>query len=153
MRIGTRVAGTTRAGGMRGGAGSSAPFETRPRANPPQHPRLTYLTGSSSDPAIVEKIAAMIPEGAPVLVILDSDHSRDHVAAELEAYAPLVPVGSYLIVEDTNVNGHPAAPDFGPGPMEAMWDFMATDPGFEVDTRCERYFLTQNPSGYLKRVR
>ena len=88
-----------------------------------------------------------------MLVILDSDHSRDHVAAELEAYAPLVPIGSYLIVEDTNVNGHPAAPDFGPGPMEALWDFMATDPGFEVDTRCERYFLTQNPSGYLKRVR
>ena len=57
---------------------------------PPQHHRLTYFTGSSTDPAIVEQIAAMIPEGSPVLVILDSDHSRDHVYAELQAYAPLV---------------------------------------------------------------
>ena len=135
------------------GAGNVVTVDVNEPPNPPQHPRLTYLTGSSTDPEIVEKIAGMIPEGSPVLVILDSDHSRDHVAAELEAYAPLVPVGSYLIVEDTNVNGHPAAPDFGPGPMEAMWDFMATDPGFEVDAQCERYFLTQNPSGYLKRVR
>ena len=135
------------------GAGNVVTVDVNEPPNPPQHPRLTYFTGSSTDPAIVEKIAGMIPEGTPVLVILDSDHSRDHVAAELEAYAPLVPVGSYLIVEDTNVNGHPAAPDFGPGPMEAVWDFMAGDPGFEIDARCERYFLTQNPSGYLKRVR
>jgi cephalosporin hydroxylase len=135
------------------GAGNVVTVDVNEPPHPPQHPRLTYLTGSSSDPEIVAKIASMIPEGSPVLVILDSDHSRDHVYAELEAYAPLVPIGSYLIVEDTNVNGHPAAPDFGPGPMEAMWDFMATDPGFEVDAHCERYFLTQNPSGYLKRVR
>ncbi len=135
------------------GAGNVVTVDVNETPNPPAHPRLTYLTGSSTDPAIVERITAMVPEGAPVLVILDSDHSKEHVAAELEAYAPLVPVGSYLIVEDTNVNGHPAAPDFGPGPMEAVWDFLATDPGFEIDTRCERYFLTQNPSGYLKRVR
>ncbi len=135
------------------GAGNVVTVDVNEPPKPPQHPRLTYFTGSSTDPAIVAEIAAMIPQGSPVLVILDSDHSRDHVYAELEAYAPLVPIGSYLIVEDTNVNGHPAAPDFGPGPMEAMWDFMATDPGFEVDARCERYFLTQNPSGYLKRVR
>jgi len=134
-------------------AGSVVTVDVKEPPHPPQHPRLTYLTGSSTDPEIVAKIAAMIPEGAPVLVILDSDHSRDHVAAELEAYAPLVPIGSYLIVEDTNVNGHPAAPDYGPGPMEAVWDFLATDPGFEVDAHCERYYLTQNPSGYLKRVR
>ena len=135
------------------GAGNVVTVDVNEPPKPPQHPRLTYLTGSSTDPEIVDKIAGMIPEGSPVLVILDSDHSRDHVAAELAAYAPLVPIGSYLIVEDTNVNGHPAAPDFGPGPMEAMWDFMATDPGFEVDAHCERYFLTQNPSGFLKRVR
>ncbi len=134
-------------------AGRVVTVDVNTPPHPPQHPRLTYLTGSSTDPEVVAQIAAMIPPGTPVLVILDSDHSRDHVAAELEAYAPLVPVGSYLIVEDTNVNGHPAAPDYGPGPMEAVWDFLATDPGFEVDAHCERYYLTQNPSGYLKRVR
>jgi len=88
-----------------------------------------------------------------LLAVLICVSSFQGVAAELLAYAPLVPVGSYLVVEDTNVNGHPAAPDHGPGPWEAVQDFLRTDPGFEVDERCERYFLTQNPSGYLKRVR
>ena len=119
----------------------------------PQHPRLTYLTGSSVAPDMLDDVRRRVPADAPVLVILDSDHSRAHVAAELEAYAPLVTEGSYLIVEDTNVNGHPAAPDYGPGPFEAVQEFLAGDPGFEVDERCERYFLTLNPSGYLRRVR
>ena len=70
------------------GAGNVVTVDVNEPPNPPQHPRLTYFTGSSTDPTIVEKIAGMIPEGSPVLVILDSDHSRDHVAAELEAYAP-----------------------------------------------------------------
>lgn len=119
----------------------------------PEHPRLTYLTGSSVAPDILEQVRALLPRDAPVLVVLDSDHSRAHVADELRAYAPMVPVGSYLIVEDTNINGHPAAPTYGPGPWEAVQEFLADDPGFEVDERCERYFLTQNPSGYLRRVR
>jgi len=120
----------------------------------PEHPRLTYLQGSSVAPEILDEVRRRLPtDGSPVLVILDSDHSRGHVAAELEAYAPIVTVGSYLVVEDTNVNGHPAAPDHGPGPFEAVQAFLATDPGFEVDDRCERYYLTQNPSGYLRRAR
>jgi len=118
----------------------------------PQHPRLTYLTGSSVDPDILADVTTRVVPGSPVLVILDSDHSQKHVAAELRAYAPLVTPGSYLIVEDTNVNGHPAAPDHGPGPWEATQEFLATDPGFVVDERCERYYLTQNPSGFLRRV-
>lgn len=118
----------------------------------PQHARLTYLTGSSVDPEIVADVAGRIVPGSPVLVILDSDHSQAHVAAELVAYAPLVTVGSYLIVEDTNVNGHPAAPDHGPGPWEAAQEFLASGAGFEVDERCERYYLTQNPSGFLRKV-
>ena len=119
----------------------------------PEHPRLTYLTGSSVGADVLATIQAKVPADGHVLVILDSDHSRDHVAAELRAYAPLVTVGSYLIVEDTNVNGHPTAPRHGPGPWEAAQQFLADNPGFEVDARCERYYLTQNPQGYLRKVR
>lgn len=118
----------------------------------PEHPRLTYLTGSSVDVDIVDQVRSLVDPAAPVLVILDSDHSESHVAAELRTYGPLVTPGSYLIVEDTNVNGHPAAPEHGPGPWEATQAFLAEEPGFEVDPRCERYFLTQNPQGFLRKM-
>src|SRR3712207_9472133 len=61
-----------------------------------------------------------------------SDHTRDHVLAELRCLAPLVTVGSCVIVEDTNVNGHPVYADFGPGPMEALEAYLAEDDRFEV---------------------
>ena len=85
------------------------------------------------------------------MVVLDSDHSRDHVLQELELYAPLVTPGCYLVVEDTNVNGHPVSPGFGPGPMEAVTEFLGTTDDFEVDRGREKLMLTFNPSGYLRR--
>jgi len=54
-------------------------------------------------------------------------------------------------VEDTNVNGHPAYPDFGPGPMEAVDRFLSDNDEFVIDRRCERFLMTLNPSGYLRR--
>ena len=136
------------------GRGEVVTIDVDVQPDRPEHPRLTYLEGSSVAEEILEEVRRRIPtDGSPVLVILDSDHSEAHVSAELRAYAPIVTVGSYLVVEDTNVNGHPAVPDHGPGPFEAVQAFLATDPGFEVDPRCERYYLTQNPSGYLRRVR
>jgi cephalosporin hydroxylase len=85
------------------------------------------------------------------MVVLDSDHRRPHVLAELHRYAPLVSPASYLIVEDTNVNGHPVLPDFGPGPLEAVEDFLTESDDFFVDGSREKYFLTFNPGGYLCR--
>jgi len=120
--------------------------------NRPQHERITYLIGSSTSPAIVERVTAMA-RGKSALVILDSDHRKEHVRAELEAYAPLVGPGGYVVVEDTNVNGHPVLPDFGPGPMEAVDDFLEEHPEFTVDTSREKYLMTFNPRGYLRRVR
>ena len=114
---------------------------------------MTYVTASSTDPGVVADVYASVPDGAPTLVILDSDHSRDHVLAELRAYADLVTVGSYVVVEDTNVNGHPAYPEFGPGPMEAVDAFLDEDSRFEVDAGLEKFFMTFNPRGYLKKVR
>ena len=88
-----------------------------------------------------------------MLVILDSDHSREHVLDELRIYAPLVSPGSYCIVEDSNVGGNPVYRDFGPGPMAAIREFLAENEAFEVDSEREKFFMTFNPSGYLKRVK
>jgi cephalosporin hydroxylase len=120
--------------------------------NRPAHPRLTYLTGSSTDPGIVERVDQMAA-GGRLLVLLDSDHSARHVLDELRVWHSRVPVGSYVIVEDTNVHGHPVFPSHGPGPMEAVDAFLAENDDFVVDESKHKFFLTFNPRGFLKRVR
>ena len=117
----------------------------------PRHPRITYVTGSSTDPAIVDQVRRRAASAERVLVLLDSDHRARHVAGELAAYAPLVTSGSYLVVEDTNVNGHPVLGDFGPGPWEAVDAFLPDHPEFTVDRSREKFFLTFNPRGFLRR--
>lgn len=119
----------------------------------PQHPRLTFLSGDSADPATVAQVHAWA-DGATGLVLLDSDHSGSHVLAELEEYHDLVSVGGYLIVEDTNVNGHPVRADFGLGPWEAVqvWLGVADHPAFAPDADAEPY-ITFAPGGYLRRLR
>jgi cephalosporin hydroxylase len=121
-------------------------------ATRPQHPRITYLTGSSTGPDVLARVEAIVAGRSNVLVILDSDHRRDHVLDELRCYAGYVPVGGYLIVEDTNVNGHPTYPEFGPGPWEAVDAFLAENADFVADRTRERFILTMNPRGYLRRV-
>jgi cephalosporin hydroxylase len=117
----------------------------------PAHPRLSYVVASSTDPEAVAQVAERARTAGTVLVVLDSDHSRDHVLAELRAYAPLVTPGSYLVVEDTNVNGHPVCEAFGPGPMEAVQDFLSECDDFEVDRSREKFLLTFNPGGWLRK--
>jgi cephalosporin hydroxylase len=86
-------------------------------------------------------------------VVLDSDHHRDHVYKELQLYSPLVSPGCYLVVEDTHFNGHPILTGFGPGPFEAVQDFLKDHADFAPDSRRERFLMTFNPGGYLKRLR
>jgi cephalosporin hydroxylase len=117
----------------------------------PRHRRITYHQGSSTDPGIVDRVARRARSAKRVMVVLDSNHSREHVLRELEVYGPLVTPGCYLVVEDTNVNGNPVLPDHGPGPMEAVEEFLATTDDFEVDRSRENRLLTFNPSGYLRR--
>lgn len=117
----------------------------------PDHPRITYLRGSSTSEDVLQRVQSLIQAGDRVLVILDSDHSKTHVFKELCAYSSLVSIGSYLIVEDTNVNGHPVLPQFGPGPMEAVEGFLTKNTNFVPDRSREKHFLTFNPCGYLRR--
>jgi cephalosporin hydroxylase len=118
----------------------------------PKHERITYLTGSSVSDDIVKEVARRVAGLNSVMVILDSDHTKDHVLRELEAYYPYVTSGSYVIVEDSNVNGHPVWPEFGPGPMEALDSFLAVNKEFVIDRNMEKFLLTFNPRGYLKRL-
>jgi len=118
----------------------------------PEHKRITFLLGSSTDKKIVNKVLKNIKKKDKVMVILDSDHSKKHVLEELKIYSKLVPKGSYLIVEDTNVNGHPVQLTHGPGPMEAKDIFMKNNTDFIIDKSREKFYLTFNPDGYLKRV-
>jgi cephalosporin hydroxylase len=118
----------------------------------PQHDRIRYVTGSSLDEEIVGASRAKASGAETVMVILDSAHEKEHVLAELHAYSPLVTPGSYLVVEDTNVNGHPVLPVYGPGPAEAVGEFLAETEQFRVDRSREKFLLTFNPRGYLQRL-
>lgn len=114
--------------------------------------RVEVFTASSTDPKLVTDLANRV-RGKRVLVLLDSDHRRDHVLAELRAWGPLVSQGSYVIVQDTNLNGHPVMPDHGPGPWEAVETFLSENRDFEIDKGREKFLITYYPSGYLRRTR
>ena len=118
----------------------------------PKHDRISYVQGSSVEPAVLATIATHAKDAKKIMVILDSDHTRDHVLKELNAYWPYVSPGAYLIVEDTNVNGHPIPWSLGPGPTEAVQEFLATNHHFLVDYTREKFLMTQNPGGYLRRA-
>ncbi len=119
----------------------------------PKHKRITYLTGSSTDGRILKEVKKKIGKRNKVLVILDSDHTAKHVLKELSIYHKLVTKGSYLIVEDTNVNGNPVYPDHGPGPGDALKEFLKKNKSFMVDRTREKFYLTFNPGGYLKKIK
>ena len=115
------------------------------------HPRVTQLEGDALSPEILAKVEAAVAGARRVLVVLDDDHSAPHVLEELNAYGGFVTPGSYMVVEDTNVNGHPVFVEHGPGPMEAVREFLATDRSFEIDHSREKFLLTYFPDGWLRK--
>ena len=116
------------------------------------HPRITQIVGNSVDDETVGRVREIVGEMS-ALVSLDSDHERDHVLREMRAYSELVPVGGYMVVEDTDLNGHPLPPaGEAPGPYEAVEQFVRENPSFEADVSREKYMLTFNPTGWLRRI-
>lgn len=133
------------------GLGAVATIDVDAAPERPPHPRISYISGSSTSPEVVAEVRHLAASSERLMVVLDSDHTRDHVAEELRLYAPLVTSGCYLVVEDTNVNGNPVLPKFGPGPQEAVAEFLAQTDDFGVDHEREKLMLTFNPNGYLRR--
>lgn len=126
----------------------------------PLYRRITMLEGSSIDDRIVDEISARARSRDCVLVLLDSNHTHEHVLAELEAYAPLTTVGSYCVVFDTIIedlpeNMYPDRP-WGPGnsPKTAVRRYLEQHPEFEIDKRIDhKLLISVAPDGYLRRVR
>jgi cephalosporin hydroxylase len=134
------------------GHGRVITIDTEPGDPLPEHPRIAHLRGSSVASDLLSAVRELVRDAGSVMVILDADHRCAHVLAELEAYAEVVTVGQYLIVEDTNVNGNPVLPAHGPGPAEAVREFLRRDGRFRVENARERLLLTANPGGFLRRV-
>ncbi len=117
------------------------------------HPRVTYLIGSSVAPEILEEVRRRAAAAAgPVMVILDSDHSRDHVRQELACYAPLVTPGSYCLVQDGVIDTLRPFRRDRPGPLPAIEEFLRSTTEFELDAeRTDRFLITHHPKGWLRR--
>jgi cephalosporin hydroxylase len=117
------------------------------------HPRIGFLHGSSTDPNIVDEVQGRVEKaGGPVMVILDGNHDRDHVASELELYAPFVTPGSLLLSQDGVIDKFRIFRDSRPGPLDANRDFLARHPEFQHDRELnEQFRLTQHPLGWMRR--
>lgn len=125
----------------------------------PMAPRIQMIQGSSIAPDIISLVRAFAADYSRVLVCLDSNHTHEHVLAELEAYAPLTSVGSYCVVFDTLIEDMPKelfpGRPWGPGnnPKTAVYEYLRSHPEFEIDTSIQhKLLITVAPDGYLKRI-
>lgn len=125
----------------------------------PMFKRISMIQGSSIAPEVIEQVKAKAAGKQKILVCLDSNHTHDHVLAELEAYAPLTSVGSYCVVFDTVIEDLPDDMfgdrpwGVGNNPKTAVWEYLKTHPEFEIDKSIQhKLLITVAPDGYLKRV-
>ena len=127
-----------------------------------EHPlrfKMELIEGSSIDPGIIKQVHSQADGVQRVLVSLDSNHTHEHVLAELNAYADLVSVGSYCIVFDTAIEDLPAGSfpdrpwDVGNNPKTAVHEWLRSHPEFEIDKAIDnKLLISVAPDGYLKRV-
>ncbi len=117
-------------------------------------PDIVFVESSSTIPAVAEHIQRLKGDfPGRIFAILDSDHSMDHVLAEIKLLRPLLCAGDYLVVEDSNINGHPILPGWGPGPYEAIEAYereFPDDYAHEV-ARENKFGWTYAPNGFLIR--
>ena len=125
----------------------------------PMASRIQMIQGSSIAQEIIDQVHAVAANYSRVLVCLDSNHTHDHVLAELEAYAPLTTVGSYCVVFDTIIEDMPAGSfpdrpwDKGNNPKTAVWEYLKIHPEFEIDPSIQhKLLITVAPDGYLRRI-
>lgn len=127
----------------------------------PMFKRIDMIEGSSIDPLTVQKVKDIAQGRKSILVCLDSNHTRDHVLAELEAYSPLVPVNSYIVVFDTIVEDLPEGYfsqqrpwGIGNNPMTAVTEFLEKNDNFVIDKSIDnKLLISVAPRGYLKRIK
>jgi cephalosporin hydroxylase len=126
----------------------------------PMARRISMLQGSSVDPAIVGEVRDAVGDAKTVLVSLDSNHTHDHVLAEMEAYAPMVTKGSYCVVFDTVIEDLPDDMfkdrpwSRGDNAKTAVYEFLKGNSTFAIDKAIEnKLLITVAPDGFLKRVR
>jgi cephalosporin hydroxylase len=115
---------------------------------------IIFMTADSASAEVADRIAGLRAQfPGPVFAILDSDHAKKHVLAEMLSLRPLLRSGDYLIVEDSNINGHPVLRGFGPGPYEAIEEYFIVNPDDYVhDLQRETKFgFTFAPNGFLIR--
>jgi len=126
----------------------------------PMYKRIIMLEGDSVSEEIVSKIRKIAKSKKRVMVILDSNHTHKHVLKELELYAPLVTVGSYLVLPDTFIEYFPKGYysnrpwDVGNNPLTALREFLSKNNNFVIDKeKVNKSMITEAFDGYLKRIK
>ena len=126
----------------------------------PMSKKITMFQGSSIDEEMIQKVHEFAKKGKKMLIILDSNHTHEHVLAELKAYAPLVSIGSYCCVFDTLIEDMPEGSfpnrpwEKGNNPKTAVWEYLKENDNFVIDKDIENKLLvTVAPDGYLKRIK
>ena len=132
-------------------SGQVLSIQIRERGERSEHPRLSYLTGDPTVEDTRRQVFEVVGDGAKALVLIGTA-PKARVISEFTAYAPLVPVGSYVVVENTILGGNPVMPEFGPGPGDAIKTILSQRNDFAPDRTLERHGVSFNPRGYLKRV-
>jgi len=134
------------------GRGQVLSIHSRAADELPQHSRITHLVADPAAATTVGRVRDIVGEAPNALVVLGSAGVGELVRA-FEAYAPLVPVGSYVVFEDTIMRGNPVRPDMAPGPKQAVRAILETRGDFAPDPEMEKFGLTFNPGGFLKRLK